>query len=850
MSYDRVDWHRKQLAEMSQSGIDVALPVYKVDDISKSGYARQGLLALVSAIRALDNHEMAHPALGLCLDTSSLSGENLNTGTAAGQQRLYSAIREFFLLTPPYFRAATTVQGRRAAIALLTSASPLGDVNDAAITYCRERFRHDFGIDLLMLGGSDFKGKAKLDGYLDDTRGHGFQAFMEGPIKIAAVGPGFDETVLGEGRVDTSRVRFRDEGAAYKSDWNKAISSGANWVMIDSWNDYRNASQIASSLEYGMEYVDTTRIMTRRFAGIAPFKAKFTEVSIPAVVPVNSILTVSAKVTNQGTTIWVPGQIALYSAWKAEGAQSFEQVTALNSPLLPGQTTAVVLKITAPAKEGPHTLLLDMAQLTKKSVIENLFSKAGAAAQETLINVAPGAELSVGLVSCSLPSSLEAGGTYQAKVTLRNDGRQTWKSGSGRIVGRLWKISMDSSASSFGEPVDMADASMPLTADVASGQLVTITIPITFSQAEQTPLPVLPAGEASMYQLRWEYSENESGTVGAVSAGDPLALIDSDVGLNFAGDFTFNQLPGDRRLPIKLNVRNLGPQSWRKDVSRIGYHWYYLDGSEAVWEDETTGLPRTLDPGASQNDLFVWITAPPNDGTYYLVWDLKLGDTWASTLPGVRAWENMTHLVQVVRGHLTMVDLSTAYNIIGITDSTSANSGDFDGSGRTFAAELTPPYVIGSGAPAALWLPGRATGLASPRRISFKWGSRGEKLKNIIRCEGQKVILVKDVKKAETCIAVHILAAATKEGVTGAFTLLFADGAQQYTSFPFSRWDASPAYNEETSWVSRYSRKPGGLDKPVALFHYTIRIPDKKKPVAIMLPDAPNLRIAAITLEK
>ena len=92
------------------------------------------------------------------------------------------------------------------------------------------------------------------------------------------------------------------------------------------------------------------------------------------------------------------------------------------------------------------------------------------------------------------------------------------------------------------------------------------------------------------------------GSAGAVSSPEPLALVDADFGVQFTTELTPPQLAGERRLPVRLGVRNVGPQTWAKGAARVGYHWYYLDGTEAVWQDETTALPQDIEPGGEVSD--------------------------------------------------------------------------------------------------------------------------------------------------------------------------------------------------------------------------------------------------------
>jgi len=874
MTYDRVDWHRMQLEEMRKAGIDVTLPVYRAGVADKRRYAQRGLTTLAGALRWLRAARRDYPLVGLYLDTTSLSdspGEKLNLRAPPDRARLYAAIKDFFLQIPPAFRAAIPLTekngGGTAHIVVLSSGAAFADLDQSFVDDCRRRFAADFGADLLILGGSDFKPKANLDGYVNDTRGRGFQMDESGWIKAANVGVGYEDFSILDFRFSTdstkSKIRPREGGETYKREWRQALAKKADWVLVDGWNDYAEGTEIGPTQEYGLQYADLTRVFSRFLAGTGPMRAAFVSHTIPAAAPTGANFAVEVRVQNAGTAPWTPDAFALAYRWqRAEGTKTgTPRLTPLLTAALPGQALTLPFVLSMPKEPGAYTLIVDVAQVGKKGDATAYLSELGSAPLAVPIRVVGPNDpalpaYAISLVSNDLPTTLETGGTYTARVTLRNDGAAVWKKGSGaRIAARVWRYI--SPINSTGEkeqaaPVEMADASAELPNDVAPGQEVTVAVPITFSRADGAPLTAWSQEDNWTYLLRWEISANEAGTQGAVTLPEPLALVEMDIGAQFVTDLTPRQMPGERRIPVKLGLRNSGPQIWRKEAARIGYHWYYLDGGEIVWEDETTPLPKDLEPGGEIPELLVWITPPPNDGAYWLVWDVKIGDTWASTQPSARPFETLVHQIDIVHGRLSFVDLSKVYNLDGVAGDAARADGDFDGTGRTLPAELVPPFANTATAPATLWQPAPGVGLDSRRRLSFRWGPKGDGEKNVVQCAGQRVPVVADARKAEVYKAVHLLAAATKAEASGAFTLVFADGTEQFTSFPFSRWDGPPTLGEEVAYLCRYSRtrSEDALDRPVALFRYTIPIAESKKLAAILLPNQPDIKIVAITLEK
>lgn len=82
-------------------------------------------------------------------------------------------------------------------------------------------------------------------------------------IWLATVSPGYNDLLLKDGRVP--RVSERDAGRYYERQWQSAIDMRADWVVVTSWNEYWENTQIESSRRYGDLYERMTRIWAERF---------------------------------------------------------------------------------------------------------------------------------------------------------------------------------------------------------------------------------------------------------------------------------------------------------------------------------------------------------------------------------------------------------------------------------------------------------------------------------------------------------------------------------------------------------------------------------------------------------
>lgn len=84
---------------------------------------------------------------------------------------------------------------------------------------------------------------------------------------VATVMPGYNDLVTG--RPDAF-VRDRADGAYYRNCWEGAIQSGADWVIITSFNEWMEGSQIEPGVAYGEFYLDLTRQMADLYRASEP----------------------------------------------------------------------------------------------------------------------------------------------------------------------------------------------------------------------------------------------------------------------------------------------------------------------------------------------------------------------------------------------------------------------------------------------------------------------------------------------------------------------------------------------------------------------------------------------------
>lgn len=92
-----------------------------------------------------------------------------------------------------------------------------------------------------------------------------------GKISCVTVIPGYDDTKIRSPGIDAKRMN----GETYRILWEAAVEAGCDWVLITSWNEWHEGSEIEPSWEHGDQYVRFTKEFASRFKSmqLSPAKA-------------------------------------------------------------------------------------------------------------------------------------------------------------------------------------------------------------------------------------------------------------------------------------------------------------------------------------------------------------------------------------------------------------------------------------------------------------------------------------------------------------------------------------------------------------------------------------------------
>jgi hypothetical protein len=259
-SWKSVTWHKKQLRDMEDAGIDVALMVFWGAPSEHQPNARlywsfDGLAPLVKARDELLQEGRHPPAIGLFYDTSTLAnntwGEHIDLTTDYGRQWFYATVRDFFSCIPARHWAMIDDKP----IILLYASAFAKNYDQTFIDYTKAQFAKDFGRAPYIAPQDSWGVKG------DNTCAWGGALGFKNP-GIGELGPGYDHSAV-PGRAPL--VKLREDGKFYERSWEAFLKHPSNFVMIETWDEFHEGTEICGSKEYGRQYIDLTRKYSDRF---------------------------------------------------------------------------------------------------------------------------------------------------------------------------------------------------------------------------------------------------------------------------------------------------------------------------------------------------------------------------------------------------------------------------------------------------------------------------------------------------------------------------------------------------------------------------------------------------------
>lgn len=661
------------------------------------------------------------------------------------------------------------------------------------------------------------------------------------------------------GRTDKNGIVSRKGGRTYDTSWQVALVSTPNQVVVDSWNDFAHGTEIAASRQYGEQYVDATRAQVIQYDGSRPWHAKYLANAVPRTIFPKTLYQVPVRIENAGVLPWRAGEgYSLSTRWYKDGKLYDDSAPRIpiGKDVLPGHSLTLSLGLAArdnfgeDLEPGDYTLVVDMVQGQ-----DRWFSYAGDTPLQVGVTVI-GAAAGVGgtlanFLGSTTPGIAEVGQSLASVVQVRNDGSAAWPA-TYALGCKLQTTDPDGS-----HPKTIAESHAPVGADaITPGQIAAITVPIPLVGTGGQPLA------PGAYRLHWFVQPDALGTLVNGSYDETVRVAETLPRAALVLADVPRTVDAGKSATARLAVLNTSGQTLKKSAVHLGYHWYYLDGTEREWDGGPTAtLSQDLLAGAADGDVSASFQAPKEPGRYCLVWDARLGDgPWQSTLPLSTGDDLLQQFIVVSptgKAALVPVDLTKIDNTVGIAPESTSKSGGFDGHGAVLPAEMLPPDVTSEvdGDPLLFGKPGLplypsgyytvqvGAGADSNHAVSFLYPVAKAGVPNVVACSGQTLPVPSGKYQA-----VHLLAAAA-DGAS-VTTSLSAQYGSETAPLPITVADWSAAPPVPAFAASYYTTPAGAKPGPTTLGDYRLALDPAKKLTALVLPNERSLKIVAITLEK
>ena len=836
-SSDRVDHHRRELLGMQRAGIDVAYCV--TGGTGVAGVLDMKAQMVVSAAKQeLAQRGEATPALAPYIVIPA-DDAPLDATTQAGLDRLWDVIQRWVIATPPQMRhmtavGATTPTGSAMAIPVVIDGESVILPSDASwANTLRQRFAERFGAT----AGSPtlvFVGGEKLTSNSSGLFGSVGRNLRPSAPNIAIVSPGGQRPFTP-----------RKLGETYKQSWD--ASRSADWVLINSWNDFAAGNEIAPSRQYGEGYVGLTRLYKTNGTAGTLVDVRVQTSGIPAVVASPELFVANVVIQNKGTAPLEPSAVKVGYRWLQNDkiVASTPTSSRLTSLLAGGTTVTAKVGVlcsidgSTPLPDGDYVLefVTETANTTRTiSQVVTVRSKTSYAEIRTT----------------SLSTLQRTGARVPVTADVRFAGSSAIPAGTYKLY---WRVLT-------------ADKTMVLsTGETQQGKALRpgaweqLQATIDFRDADRQPLAgAYPeqTGTAegatlpSHVWVQFLIKDSEGNVItepfeqsAAVYPGNEEARVRLVAPL---GQTTFS---AGSEGNVAVNIANTGIEKWAKGSVGLTGRWFQADGFPmSVNLALPTEYIKTEVPVGESTDLQVTFRVPDRPGRYILaVLPMRPPDFFLTTHPVTRSEDAVFIGVTVTGGRAVVIDLQDKFDTDAVAYENAPRDGDVDGLGGTFPGEWFPADRYGINAGQQFFPSGYASDISSEivRSTSFKFGSTAPGAKNAVSGKGQRI----DVP-VNKYVALHIAAVVIgKEPKPVQLTLRYKDGKTEVVTRTVRDWTSPVRVDEAISMRFPRKRMPtGDQDALLAWQHLVIPVRPSSDLVGIDLPKDASLKIFAISLER
>ncbi len=711
--------------------------------------------------------------------------------------------------------------GRGGVPILLGEPTNLADWDGSFMTYVEERLGA-----ITWLGSTAWQEKGANGFYANfKLTDAGLGQDGTGDVKAFTISPGYCPPPG-----QTGEARSRRDGRFYRTDWQRMVAAGPSLILINSWNDFACGTEIAPSRQWGHQFVDATRTERARLGYQQPRRLRLLQHSTPEMLLPGAAYQVEFLIENDGTEDVVTGQrlTADYRITRrADGQVVSQTIAAQNLSVRAGEIRRTPVLIAAqdqtgkPLPPGDYVFTLVVMRSKVAYLRSPLVAKPEAELSVPFTVGAPPDYKGTVLLT-SVPATLTAG-TTDVVVRLRNDGAATWKASEAKLSSRL--VFAD------GKTPEVLGEAVPFPQDVKPGEIVSVPLPVKIAEPSgeharpggpgELTWMFLPKGEADSPDLKEFRSES-------------LALSSEAFTADISPTAPPREVTAGGKTDLVVEVTNTGTAPWPADSMMLTAAWYDGDGRRM----QIAGRVKLGEVAPQlKSTATITLTAPAVPGSYWLAWGVapevaKLLSPAQAVLP-----------MAVTGGSFRSLDLADLGNCMAVSTDGYRSQADFDGSGRSFPAECLPHEQA---AGHATFCQAGSYSPAQAQAASFVYPNLDSGVGSGVACSNQVIALGENAHK------VHLLLASAQGPQDIKVSLQSVDSADLGTvTVNVPSW-REPGESAAVGAYCPYVRTLNGDEAaPAYLYHVILSPRTEGAAIAKMiLPDAPAVRILAITVEE
>ncbi|MHB9130107.1 MAG: hypothetical protein ACYDBB_03330 [Armatimonadota bacterium] len=815
-------YHLLQLREVRRAGIDVLSVVLPAESTQRE-QTRDRLSALVSALKEFDRANSAQYLFNapLLMPVVDLTGVAVGASAAERQQAVAALIDDFFGAVPVQYRVMVPNEKQDYCYPILLTNTPAALAAEENFTVeLGARLQASWGLPIGWLLDAPWQKTKRQPGQLvrcawDATAG---MQQGDGPMLTAMVAPG----------VVASRQAYlpHQDGQLYENGWLKINGMRPDFVLLRSWNDFAQGSEIAPSNRYGYQFIDSTRLATIRLAQEHGFGVRILRHTLPAVVRPGATYPVEVLLKNGSVEKLVTREGFRVEYRLMQGDRKVRTGTATDQIVLLELSSARIrfnldtrLDANHPLPAGAYVLFLDF----RRNKISFL---SGPLLAQTLGSVSiPFSIAEEGgvaqLVTGNIPSLVPANVALPVDLQVRNLGAKPWRKGA-PVLRMHW-------ITDAGAPVP-GNAVLSCGSTVATGEIVTFA-------GKTPPTPAQPG----WYRLLAEATGSDGRLLPVLTAN--VRVMPADVRANLVSVGIPAEVSGEQlQVEVPVAVRNTGLSSWNEKETRITYQWLAWDGQPLPGAAGSASLKEDVSPGGATT-VRVPVALPAGAGVFRCAFGVECKAQQALLTGNPTENPLPVFTVAVRPGRFTPVSLQTAYNDYAAYADRVTDRVNLDNSGEAFPLEEFLPDLTN---PRLGYQPGYGLAPPNPTAPGFRFGRFVRGYAPMVRAKGQAMELPE-----QTADAVHLAAMSVGHTNPVSFTIRYQSGDDQKVSVSISHWLDDPSFNEPVVLRSRYLRSVKGDDWFLqgSIFAYRLPVDPARKLKAIVLPDLSELCLFAVTLE-